>query len=162
MLMLRAVAGDAAGVNWLLDQGCPHQPTLCTAAADAGQLAILQTLRTRGLHWDAATPAAAARGGHTHVIEWLRAQVPPCPWDADVCFEAACAGQLPTLQYLRTLQPPAPWCGASCLAAALQGDLNVLVWLRQQQPPCPWACGITAAASGKPEVLAWLQEQGAP
>lgn len=159
----RAAVGDQEGVGWLLDQGCPHSPTICTIAAGAGQLRVLQLLQARGLtSWDAATTAAAARGGHTHIIQWLRSQTPPCPWDADICFEAASAGQLATLQYLRSLQPPAPWCGASCLAAALRGDLLVLKWLRQQQPPCPWTCGMSAAASAHPEVVGWLREQRAP
>jgi hypothetical protein len=50
----------------------------------------------------------AARGGHLHVLEWLRAQVPPCKWSWRTCEAAAARGDLAMLQWLRRPQEAAP------------------------------------------------------
>jgi len=43
----------------------------------------------------------AAQNGHLEVLQWLRAQDPPCPWDSSVCSSAAHKGQLEVLQWAR-------------------------------------------------------------
>jgi len=47
--------------------------------------------------------------GHLHVLQWARAQEPPCPWDADVCTFAATNGHLEVLQWLRAQDLPGDW-----------------------------------------------------
>jgi hypothetical protein len=42
---------------------------------------------------------AAARYGHLTVLQWARAQQPPCPWDAKICLAAAPDGA--TAEWIR-------------------------------------------------------------
>ena len=41
-----------------------------------------------------------AKYGHLDVLQWARAQDPPCPWDAWVCSDAAENGHLDVLQWV--------------------------------------------------------------
>ena len=75
--------------------------------------------------------------GSLEVLQWLRAQRPPCPWSYTTCFQAAYGGHLTVLQWLRAQDPPCPWSEGTCRAAAARGHLTVLQWLRAQDPPCP-------------------------
>ena len=43
------------------------------------------------------------------MLQWLRAQEPPCPWDEDVCSKAAMNGHLEMLQWLRAQDLPEEW-----------------------------------------------------
>ncbi|KAJ1414439.1 hypothetical protein B484DRAFT_165660 [Ochromonadaceae sp. CCMP2298] len=88
--------------------------------------------------WDVKTCQSAAKGGHLHVLQWLRAQDPPCPWDQLTCGLAAKGGHLHVLRWLRTQDPPCPWGQSTCNFAAHSGHVHVLRWLRTQDPPCPW------------------------
>jgi len=79
----------------------------------------------------------AAVGGHQEVLQWLRAQDPPCPWGKGTCYSAAKGGHVHVLEWLRAQDPPCPWEG-TCTGAAVAGHVHVLEWLRAQDPPCPW------------------------
>jgi hypothetical protein len=48
----------------------------------------------------------AADNGHLSVLQWLRAQQPPCPWNDWVCSSAAIYGHLHILQWARAQDPP--------------------------------------------------------
>ena len=48
----------------------------------------------------------AALSGYMEVLQWLRAQDPPCPWDERTCACAAEAGNVDVLQWLRAQDPP--------------------------------------------------------
>eukprot|EP00605_Chrysophyceae_sp_TOSAG23-4_P002083 GSChrysophyteH1.ASY1.ANO1.2304.1 assembled CDS len=91
--------------------------------------------------WDVDTCHGAAKGGHLHVLQWLRSQDPPCPWDEETCRYAALRGHLDVLQWLRSQDPPCPWDESTCSSllgsSAKGGHLDVLQWLRSQDPPCP-------------------------
>lgn len=67
-------------------------------------------------------------GGHSQleVLQWLRAQNPPCPWDEGSCARAAEGGHLEVLQWLRARSPPCPWNEWSCARAASRSRLGVL------------------------------------
>jgi len=47
--------------------------------------------------------------GYLDVLQWLRAQDPPCPWDFRVCYYAAETGHLDVLQWIRAQDPPCDW-----------------------------------------------------
>ena len=49
-----------------------HRPTLCSLAASRGNLAALISLRGEGFEWNQSTPAAAAEAGQLAVLQWLR------------------------------------------------------------------------------------------
>ena len=52
--------------------------------------------------------ALCARRGFLNVLQWLRAQDPPCPWDEKICKVAAGKGNINVLQWLRAQDPPCP------------------------------------------------------
>jgi hypothetical protein len=100
-----AKIGSTTILTWLLATGCPLDSRVATAAARRGDLPMLQSLRANGCPWDADTAAAAAedhfadllvyadfglwhggarRAKHLKLLQWMRAQEPPCPWDIRV------------------------------------------------------------------------------
>jgi hypothetical protein len=111
------------------------------------------------------------------VLQWLRAQVPPCPYDPYMCCTAAVIaghlnvlqwlhsqdafersnmwwcklpaahGHLEILQWMRAQDPPCPWDVLTCEGAAKGGHLQILQWLRAQTPPCPWDARTCVAAA---------------
>ena len=83
-------------------------------------------------------PARAALGGHLAVLQWLRAQDPPCPWGKYTCANAAKRGHLEVLKWLRAQDPPCPWDRFTCAGAAASGYLEVLQWLRAQDKKVLW------------------------
>ena len=111
----------------------------CAYAAHGGHIDILQWLRaqTPPCPWEASAYSLAARGGHLDVMQWLRVQTPPCPWSEDVCVDAAARGHLDALMWLRAQKPPCPWGERTCTHAMGGGHHKVLQWLRAQKPPCP-------------------------
>jgi hypothetical protein len=99
MLLCSGTTGDLPGVKWLLQQGTRCGPSVS---------------------W------AAAAGGHTHILQLLACQDPPCAFDETTCKAAASTGQLETLRWLRSLQPePCPWSASTCEAAAAGGHIEV-------------------------------------
>ena len=52
---------------------------------------------------------AIAYSGHLDVLQWARAQDPPCDWDEYVCSFAADSGYLDVIEWLRTQNLPASW-----------------------------------------------------
>ena len=82
---------------------CPARPTFGNFAAHFGQLEALKYAREHGAPWESFTCALAARGGHLHVLQWLRADgcrlLERCPWDGRTCQFAAMNGHLHVLQW---------------------------------------------------------------
>ena len=72
---------------------------LCSFAARAGYLEVLQWARLNGSPWDEWTCAYAAQGGHLEVLQWARLN--GCPWDEWTCSYAAGKGHLEVLQWAR-------------------------------------------------------------
>ena len=56
----------------------------------------------------------SARTARLEVLQWLRAQNPPCPWSWWTCDAAAGSGHLEVLQWLRAEDPPCPWNEDTC------------------------------------------------
>jgi hypothetical protein len=107
-----------------------------------------------------AATTGAARQGHLHVLQWLRAQDPPCSWNIYTCSFGAMSGRLDLLQWMLAQDPPCPCDEETCSEAARNGHLELLQWLRAQDPPCPWdanTCSL-AALNGHLELLQWLRE----
>jgi hypothetical protein len=159
--------------------------TLCKLAAQQGNLAVLQYLRSV-LHcpWDDCTFLMAAWKGDLQVLQWAHDhQCPHNPtisslfdagsleismffdrlgrgWDTWICSCAARMGHLEMLQWAR--QNDYPWNEATCLFAAKNGHLDVLKWARGKG--CPWdeqTCA-NAAEHGHLDVLKWAHENGCP
>ena len=78
--------------------------------------------------------AAPWDGGHLEVLQWMRAQDPPCPWDSDVCYGTLlCNGHLEVLRWARS--QGCPWNEEAPCAAARNGHLKVLKWLIKEGMP---------------------------
>ena len=52
---------------------------------------------------------AIAYSGHLGMLQWARAQDPPCAWDADGCYHAAGSGHLDVCNWLDDQDIPASW-----------------------------------------------------
>jgi hypothetical protein len=156
--MAAAAGGQLEALQCVLALGFPLPEDICDMAVKGGHLAVLQWLRAQEppCPWGQFTCASAAGCGDLAVLQWLRAQEPPCPWDEDTCGQAAEFGGLGVLQWLRAQQPPCPWNEETCAAAARNGDLAMLQWARAQDPPCPWN-EETCAAAARNGDLAMLQ-----
>jgi len=168
----------------------------CRAAAFLGRLdlviAAAKTAKTENImisQYDVFV--AAARGGHKHILTWMRKQhgchptpalVNACamaaygnqddtlkwlhaqgyPWNELTCANIAFRGNLPLLQWARARG--CPWDENTCASAAEGGHLRVLQWCRAQDPPCPWnesTCN-SAARGGLLGVLQWCRAQDPP
>jgi hypothetical protein len=138
-------------------------------AALRGDLGVLRWLLGRGCAWDSSTCRAAARGGHSRILEWARTVGRPLDWRVGI---DACAdhGRLPLLEWFASLAPtPAEadeWMRGddrmwgTCCRAARAGRLNVLQWARARDPPLPWnGAFIEAAENGHLGVVKWICAQ---
>ena len=81
-------------VAWAVSIGMPTR-RLCEGAAQSATIEVLQWLRAQDppCFWSEDTCSAAARGGHLAVLQWLRAQDPPCPWNLQQCVSGS-AGEV--------------------------------------------------------------------
>jgi hypothetical protein len=168
----------------LLRRGPNRQETLCKLAAQQGNLAVLQYLRSVHCQWDDRTFLMAAWNGDLQVLQWIHDN--NCPhnptnstlldtgspdiyqwfhqlgseWDAWICSCAARIGHLEMLKWAR--QNDFPWNEQTCLLAAGNGYLDVLKWA--QMHGCPWdehTCSY-AAVNGHLDVLIWAYSNDCP
>ena len=162
-----------------------------TAFAFQGRLDLLQGARASTAELIAADAcAAAAAGGHLHVLQWLvQAQLPPCLINEKTTRAAASSGSLEVLQWLVARGCPVTVDCARvaaggghldilmflrmrgmlfpidvCKAAAAGGHLGVLSYLRSLAPQTPWDKSVCcdAVESGSLPVLQWLRAQDPP
>ena len=62
--------------------------------------------------------------GHLHILQWLRAQDPPCPWNAQTPRRAAKRGKLDVIRWCREVaEPRCEWGPQTCQEAAYYGHL---------------------------------------
>ena len=74
----------------------------------------------------------AAKGGHLKILQWARAQDPPCPWDEKTCEVAAERGHLEILKFLRGQDPPCPWSRDECREeASRSGHQHIIDWMSE-------------------------------
>lgn len=159
---LRETVTSPARADWLLtqpgvDEGLVR-PHLCTWAAEAGRVDLLEWARTRGWPWSAETCAYAALNGHLDALQWAREN--GCAWDSRTCGAAAQKGHLAVLQW--AWERNAPWDRVwSCAAAAYGGQLNILRWARLNGG-LEWDEQLCAAAAngGHLHVLQWARAHG--
>jgi hypothetical protein len=130
----------------------------CRAAAEGGQLAVLQWLREMGCPWDAYTCHFAALYGHLDVLKWARAN--GCGWGVLTCTYAAIGGHLAVLQWARAAG--CHWNSLTCSEAAGAGHLTILQWARANG--CPWDEDTVSYAryNHHVEVAEWARANGCP
>jgi len=101
----------------------------CTYAAKHGNLELLKKYRKEGHRWNWMVCAFAAERGDIAMLQWARAQEPPCPWSSAVCIAAAQNGNMKMLQWARAQEPPCPWNWEVWMRAQINGDRKMLEWL---------------------------------
>ena len=79
------------------------------AAVAGGILGVVKLMWNRSegkITWDKHVCISAAENGHLDVLQWARAQDPPCPWDEWACMYAGQNGHLDVLQWARSQGAP--------------------------------------------------------
>ncbi len=130
--------GRLDALRWLHDtQHVRWDESVCAFAAERGDLVMLQYARehTDGCAWDTRVWRYAARHAHMHVMHYAVAH--QAPYDMRVCEAAAAGGHTHVLQWLRYgydidfgLRAPMPWNSTACAAAAGGGHVATLQWSR--------------------------------
>jgi hypothetical protein len=111
-----------------LDVSEDTEDLLSARVAASGNLELLRMIHANeGCGLTATTCSAAARSGHTAVLQYARKN--DCPWDAGVCSGAAAHGHLAVLRWAR--ENGCPWAASTCRSAAAAGHLPVLRWARE-------------------------------
>jgi len=111
----------------------------------------------------------AAKGGHIHVLEWLRdfeKEDYVRNWNEECCEVAAKNGHLHVLKWLRDPETGGgvcPWNETCCSFAVINGHFNVLKWLRDPNTGggvCPWNewCCYSAIKNNRLDMLKWLRD----
>ncbi|PNH01265.1 Ankyrin repeat domain-containing protein, partial [Tetrabaena socialis] len=170
-----AAAGQLDMCVWLRQQDCPWRKGILAAAAGGGHKAVCERLLANGCpkvdnHWGAT--AAAARGGHVGLMDWLllRADSTNVP---QLLAGAAEGCDLPTLQRLHDTHVdalpgglPAPYKPSTLSAAAGSptADWQAKVeWLEARgYPQTAEACEKAAARPDALPRLQWLRQRGYP
>ncbi|KAG5191947.1 hypothetical protein JKP88DRAFT_274937 [Tribonema minus] len=75
----------------------PSIMEVCSAAAEAGDLEVLQWAHANGCPWDQETCSGAASEGHLEILQWARAN--GCPWDKVTCSRAQEGGNQEVLDW---------------------------------------------------------------
>ncbi|PNH03687.1 hypothetical protein TSOC_010218 [Tetrabaena socialis] len=142
------------------------------AAAGAGRLDVCRWLPQQGcpnFPWQHIMQAAAARGGHQAVWEWLEAD--GYPWCENTICAAARGGHVRPTNSLLGLSRMASWGGLlaaaaeGCDLAALQGlHHRAAMWLPHNSS---YRDNVLASAAGSPKPdwrskVEWLEGQGYP
>ena len=152
-----ARGGHLACLRYLLDDGGDAAPaTLCSIAAEHGQLACLALAHERGCFWDEYTCKYAALNGHLACLTYAHER--GCPWDEPTCYDAAYTGHLDCLRYAH--ENGCKWDSRACERAALNGHLDCLRYAHERG--CDWdkdTC-FQAAYNGHLDCLRYAHENG--
>jgi hypothetical protein len=81
---IAAQQGDLKVVQWLHDKtNCPWNTATCARAAKGGHLHVLKFLRQNGCEWDGRTRILATRSNHYETIEYVEENGCPLEYDTD-------------------------------------------------------------------------------
>ena len=142
----------------LLNQyGTENQPTnLAGLAVRNGDLPLLEFAVRRGCDTTLVCYYAVALGNFK-ILQWARAQDPPCAWGHAVSCCAGLRNRLKILQWMRNQDPPCPWNEWTVLIVTEMGHYDMLKWMRAQNPPCPWDYEKTCQQAVRhTEIYQWL------
>ena len=165
-----ARTGNRDLVRWLhAKPGCSvrqNDTRSIYVAAGRGDLEMVQlAVHQLGGGWSPEAAAAATRGGHLEVIQWMRAN---CPWNPSnaTMEQAVASGNLELVQWLRTEGCPSSDESGLLLLAAEKGHLALAQWLLQEPDFTATSMDsrvmLNAARSGSLELVQWLRTEGCP
>ncbi len=157
--MRRVLRGVCWRLRTFLPSDDDDNPFNCAlSAARHGHLSILSWLIPNP-SWSQCRlfGTAAARRGHVNILEWIEDEVPRM---AIVLSEAAAiGGQTDTLAWLKTRLPSFTWNSIVLSGAAREGHLETLKWLTANGGTCDSVACMYAAEHGHLSTLQWLLEQ---
>eukprot|EP00953_Heterococcus_sp_UTEX-ZZ885_P003691 2507-Heterococcus_DN1.PRE.4 len=155
-------SGSIDMLKWLRSQTWWHElndENICTGAAEAGHLTVLQHLINEGCRWNGESIMQdAASSGSIELVEWLRPQY-GVELDHRALAAAASEGQIGMYEYLLTVGCELDF--EACSRAAEGGHTDTLRWLLEQE--CPWSVHevcMSAARNGYTDILDFVVEQG--
>ncbi len=159
-IVLSAVRGGHTHmVRWLIDEEHAPCENLIFAAASIGHVELLKYLVTKpGNELSSIVMQSAARSGRIEAMEWLRAQIPPCPWHIHTSSAAAQSGNMCALQWL--IDQGCPVDELTTMMCAGGGHLDFLKYLHDppMNIPIPSNSVSHAARGGHLHVLRYLVE----
>lgn len=130
---------------------------LFVAAAAAGNLHVLQYLQffTDNMVMTQHLTRAAAANGHLTVLVWLHER--ECPWDECVAIEAAKGGHTHILEYALANDAPVNNAGALMNLAARHGHMDCVRWFHYSKGiELTSRAYNDAAAGGHLALLKWM------
>jgi hypothetical protein len=155
-------------VQWATTNGCPVNFLVYAAAAQHGNLPMLEwidehraSLQYEDDWWPVRHEnicASAAASGNIEVLKWCLDK--GYSWDSRTCASAASHGHLHVLQWAR--DKGCPWYEDTCSNAAMWGRFEILKYA--QSNGCPWDAETTLAAAthNRLVILKWVQSMGCP
>jgi hypothetical protein len=112
-------------------------------------LNVLRLLRdlNPSLPWDASVCTEAAEAGQIKVLRWLRSQDPPCgpcPWDENTFIRAAQKGEISVCKWLLRASPPCPMSDMSIPTEYESKNARKVVreWVCSDGETFPWQAEI--------------------
>jgi|SRR5579872_1621463 len=151
-------------VNLLRNCKSLQYKRMCTEAASAGSLTVLQWFRELGYKCNSRTCIAAARNGHLEVWQWLR--VNGCESNLDSCIEAANYGHFEIVKQIVQMNRHGDT--RILIGAAKSGNLEILQWLKEGMSDDIWRYILNdyvagkmcyhAAARNNKQMLMWIRE----
>jgi hypothetical protein len=162
-----AMGGSIEVVEWLRqEQGIEFNSTSIMWAADGGQIAMCQHLRSIGCEWTESACAQAVTSCHFDMLRWLREN--GCPWSVyEVSMEAASVSNIEVLDYI---VEQGEVLDAELLTdllayAGSRDQLEAAQWLRQRGAEWPVVLRDTTSTQGDGEqwsddMIAWARAEG--
>jgi len=138
---------------------------VCTCAAPAyaaaqGRLDVLQWMVAHGMPLSSNTASEAARSGHIHILEWLRAFHCTMLSKSDMSPAAAAGQRMDVLEWLDAHRYPIDQ--GTLRVAASVGNVEIAKWALTKG--CSWDLDVPSAAAcnGHTDFLRWAQLSGCP
>jgi hypothetical protein len=142
--------------------GMKYTALTAAGAARCNEFAVLQFLDSQYCCWDESVCEAAANRGDLAMLQWLRRRC--FPWHlSDVLCAAAASGSVELLVWVMQQSKAANYAKLAehvLHSAALNGSTAVCAHLLEQGCPCDAEACYCAAARGHADTLRCLREHG--
>lgn len=147
-------------LRWARDNGCPWHSETSAAAACGGHAHILAFANENGCPVHPRPCLYAAYGGNLGMLHWLRDE--GFILDSGVYGHACEAGNIEVLKHLEEENHWFAKPEDACERAAFGGHLDVLVWLRDSGFPWTWRVRLAAEQGGYRRLLQWADDDDCP
>jgi hypothetical protein len=156
-----AASGSIETIDWVRQQqGIEITADVMKAAAEAGETAMCEHLRSIGCAWNTSACNYAAVEGHLDTLRWLREH--GCPWNVgELCMDAAGVGNIYVLEFVLeriviegdVIDPELLMESLNCAGASDQ--LEAAQWLRERVADWPPELTYATDENDEPELQEW-------